>query len=202
MTISSTILTLISTFLGGGLGAFLTYKLGSRKQDNNDFAALVGEYKALVGEYKEEVEMLRVEVAVFRNDLAEKDKEIINLRNQLMIFESSHTDIPLPMWLKDTSGIMLFINDEYERLILLPLGKKARDYIGQTDVEFWGKDIGLPLTQNDQKVMRNKRPEKLTEEWTGVNDVLHEGRIVKYPRFSGKTVVGIGGVVTEHWVKK
>ena len=196
-----TIITLISTILGGGIGSLLTYKLNRRKQDVTDFSAIVAEYKKLVMAYKSEVELLRVEQAVFRNDLTEKEKEITQLRNQLMIFESSHTDLPVPIWLKDTRGIMLFVNQEYEKIILSPINKSAIDYIGKFDHDIWDKEVADLFIANDQKIMVSRKPEEVIESWAGLHGIEWEARVIKFPRFSGKTVIGIGGIMIDRWVK-
>lgn len=201
MDTQSTIITIASTIAGGGLGAWLTYKLGNRKQDQHEFVAVVAEYKGLLKSVKTEIDALRLEVAQVKADLADKEREIVYLRNQLLIFESSHADVPVPIWLKDTGGKMLFINPEYERELLHPIGKKADDYIMQHDDVIWGKETAGIFRKHDLKVMRTKKAEEFEESWHGTNGETWEGRVLKYPRFSGKTVVGIGGIIIERWVK-
>lgn len=182
----------------GGLGAYLTFKLGNRKQDTTEFSSVVSEYKELVKGYKQEVVQLRVDVEELKKFLHDKQDEVTNLRNQLMIFESSHVDIPVPIWLKDTNGVMLFLNEEYERLLLNPIGKTSEDYIGHKDKDVWGEATGKIFTDNDKKVMREKKPIEFTEKWIGLNGVEFEGRLIKYPRFlNNRTVIGIGGLIME-----
>ncbi|MFS4469104.1 PAS domain-containing protein [Maribacter sp. 2210JD10-5] len=188
---------LISALSGGALASFLTFKLGNRKQDESEFATLVKEYKEIVENNKADLVELRNEVKEIRKDLTEAKLENQQLRNQLMIFESSNTDVPLPIWLKDTDGKMLFVNPEYERALLNPIGKSSEDYIGKTDVDVWGEETGKQFQAHDKKVMRSKKPMEFVERWKGMNGAEYEGRIIKYPRFLNRTVIGIGGIVVD-----
>jgi len=195
----SEILKTISIVLGaGGLGAFLSYKLGNRKQDNSEFVSVMAEYKALVAEYKTEVVKLREEVELLKNDSQQKKESLQNLRNQLLIFESSHVDIPVPMWLKDTKGTMLFLNEEYSRILLNPIGKTTGDYIGFTDFDVWDKATAKAFVSHDKEVMRKRKSVQFKETWRGANGTLYEGSVLKYPRFlNNKTIIGIGGIILE-----
>ena len=192
----------ILTVLGGGIvGSFFTYKLGKKKQDNNDFISIISEHKQLLEiykeEYKTEVVELRKKLESVELKLIMRDAEITQLRNQLMIFESSHSDIPIPVWLKDTDGKMLFLNEEYEKAILQPLGKTRNDYIGKTDIEVWGDDIGSNFLEHDKQIIRGRRSIQFEEVWPGANEVFYTGKVIKYPRFLGRTVIGIGGVIVD-----
>lgn len=200
MDTKTIITTVIGTLFGGGFGAYLSYKLGYRKQDEAEFSVLVREYKGLLDSHKVDLDSLRQEVVMIRAELVDKDREILQLRNQLMVFESSHSDVPVPMWLKDTSGVMLFVNDEFERVILHPMNMTARDYIGYTDSEIWGDVIGKELNLNDKRVMRTKKVTQFQECWRGGNGQTWCGKIIKYPRFlNSKTVIGIGGIIVDRW---
>ena len=196
-----------SALAGTGLGAFLSFKLGTRKQEESEFVSIVNEYKGLMEGYKMEVDSLRKEVVNIQLNLNKtnlsllaSDKEITNLRNQLMIFESANADVPVPIWLKDTQGIMLFVNEEYERALLQPINKTSEDYIGFTDSNVWSKKIAKQFQSHDKEVMRKKVSVEFTETWEGNNGITFEGRVLKYPRFMGgarKTVIGIGGIILD-----
>jgi len=207
MSLMTLATALISAVVGTGLGAFLSFKLGTRKQDESEFISIVNEYKGLMEGYKKEVDSLRQEVVTIQLNLNKtnisllaSDKEISNLRNQLMIFESANADVPVPIWLKDTQGVMLFVNEEYERSILHPMNKTSEDYIGFTDSNVWSKKVSKQFQAHDKEVMRKKTSVQFTETWEGGNGVTFEGRVLKYPRFMGdarKTVIGIGGIVLD-----
>tara|TARA_R110000772_G_scaffold240046_1_gene352171 strand:+ start:349 stop:615 length:267 start_codon:yes stop_codon:yes gene_type:complete len=85
MDYTQIIIGLLSALGGGILGTFFTYRLGNRKQDQNDFEAIIGEYKSLVESYKLEVIQLRSEVDSIKILFIEKEKEIIELQVELEI---------------------------------------------------------------------------------------------------------------------
>ena len=197
--------TIITTLFGGGIGAFLTYKLGNRKQDETEFTSLVSAYKDLVQETKDNAEELKMRVDTLEQQvkgltkaISDKDREIQHLRNQLIIFESSHADVPVPIWLKDTNGIMLFLNSEYEEKILKPINKTSEDYIGETDFKIYPPNIAKEFRKHDRRVLTQKKPIRFKERWQGADGQWLEGDIIKYPRFLNRnTVIGIGGIIID-----
>jgi hypothetical protein len=208
------ITNIIGLLLGGSaLGAILVYLINRRKQQQSEFVALIEEYKDMLKELKvehktmetkfdEALERHSKQIKKLEREVEEKEREIIQLRNQLIIFESSHSDVPVPMWLKDTSGKMLFLNKEYEEKILHPLNKTAEDYLHKYDIDIWPIDVAKMFTNHDKLVMKSKRSVEAIECWVGTDGVEIEGRVLKYPRFANRnTVIGIGGIVIEMWVK-
>lgn len=197
--------TIITTLFGGGIGALLTYKLGNRKQDETEFNSLVSAYKDLVQETKDNAEELKMRVDTLEQQvkgltkaISDKDREIQHLRNQLIIFESSHADVPVPIWLKDTNGIMLFLNSEYEEKILKPINKTSEDYIGETDFKIYPPNIAKEFRKHDRRVLTQKKPIRFKERWQGADGQWLEGDIIKYPRFLNRnTVIGIGGIIID-----
>lgn len=190
----------LATIAGSGaIASFLTYFLSNRKQAHNEFLALYKEHKLLYDELKKDHDLLKIEVKAIRKQLQESEKETTTLRHQLMIFEGSHGDIPLPIWLKDTNGVMLYLNDEYERRILQPIGLTKEDYIGRTDFDVWDKHIAQNFVNNDLEVMRRKKPVEFDEEWSSGSQGFI-GKLIKYPRFmnsGSRTVIGIGGTIID-----
>ena len=76
----------------------------------------------------------------------------------------------------------------------MPLGKSREDYIGKTDVDFWGKEIGEIYTRNDQVVIHSKKP-MVTVEPVNTNDGVSKVYVIKYPYLiSEQYVVGLGGI--------
>ena len=187
---------IISAMAGGGIASWATARAQIKKADNEEFLMLIQEYKELAYSNKAELERLDKITGILQEELRIKDIEIIELRNQLIIFESSHTDIPLPMWLKDTKGTMLFLNDEYEKALLHPNDKTRNQYIGKTDYAVWDKDTADRFMQHDREVMQTKKAAVFTETWTTAGHNV-EGTVVKYPRFLNRTVIGVGGIIFE-----
>lgn len=195
MSTENVIQLLIAAISAGGLGAWLTYKLGSRKQNSSDFEIIVRKYKELYDEHDKKVDKLEKQRAEDIKRITELEREVGDMTNKLVLFESSHQHIPLPIWLKDTNGKMLAVNEEYETKILSIRGLKATDYVGKTDFEVWPKETAEEFIAHDRKVARLKRKIEFTENWKDDDGNLYEGEVIKYPRFVGNTVIGIGGVI-------
>lgn len=186
---------LITTLLtGGGLGVFLTFKLGNRKQNQSELEKVIDTYRERTLEDSAVIKELRDRIDQLERITNKRDLEVVNLRNQLMLFESSHVDIPLPMWLKDVNGVMLFLNREFEDTFLRPIGKTSHDYIGKRDADIFEKKDAEAFAKSDAEVYRKKRPTRFIEEVTRNGEVF-EVTSIKYPRFLGNTIIGIGGVL-------
>lgn len=118
-----------------------------------------------------------------------------DLTMKIALFESAHSDLPLPMWLKDPDGKMLSLNDAYEFEFLKPFGLTKDDYIGKYDTDVWPKEISEEYYENDRKVYLTG------ETWEGVemvarpdSGIVEEWQIVKYLRQSSGVKIGIGGI--------
>ena len=199
----SIITTIAAALFSGGAASFLTYKLGNRKQDETEFSSLIAVYKDLLDsnketlkEYSVRLDDLERTVENLKTEVHRKDKEIQHLRNQLLIFESSHSDVPVPIWLKDTNGVMLFLNDEYEKTVLRPLNRTKEDYIGETDFKIFSPEVASNFRKHDRRVKTQKKPIRFKERWKGADGADYEGDVIKYPRFLNRdTVIGIGGII-------
>jgi len=190
------------TFLGGGtvLQLFNMWK-EKRVEKREDKIEGRNDFETLIEQYKEDNLRLREEVAAMRDEIKEmaaeqrKDKqEIHNLSLKLQLMESAHYDLPIPAWLKDTNGTMLSLNAAYEELFIVPLGKKIEDYVGKTDSEFWGEEIGKEYLLNDLKILRQGKSEIVTETVVMANGEKSQWMILKYPRMAGNTKIGIAGI--------
>ena len=200
--------TLYTSFIAGFsalVGSGITYKISNRKQDVTDFDSLIAAYKGIISDNKDVMDECRVRlddleltVKGLEKAIHRKDQEIQHLRNQLIIFESSHSDVPVPIWLKDTNGVMLFVNSEYEKKILMPLNKTSEDYIGETDFKIYPTDVAKEFRKHDRRVMTQKKPIRFKERWQNSDGDWYEGDILKYPRFLNRdTVIGIGGLIID-----
>lgn len=180
---------------GGAVGAFLTYKLGVRKQKSSEFEILLNERKQITKDLTERIEKLEVQIEAFREREAASKQEIQNLRHQLLMFESSHTDIPLPIWMKDTEGKMIFLNDHYEDMFLLPRGYTIHDYIGKNDYAVWSPEIAKAFISNDKQVIRTKKFVRKIEAIEDATGKIYYADLLKYPRKLQNKVIGISGII-------
>lgn len=192
----STILQLVFTALGGGLiGTFLTFKLNNRKQKASEFQMLLKERKDITEALTNRMDSMEVELRRLREKEAEQAKEISSLRNQLMLFESSHIDIPLPMWLKDNKGKMVFFNEYYEDMFLISRGYTRNDYLGNDDFSVWSEEIAKAFISNDEEVIRTKKHIRKIEKLEDKNGEPYYAEILKYPRKFNRDVIGISGII-------
>ena len=190
---------LIITGLGSALAAilasFLVFKGNERKQHSSEFQELMDRYKLMVDKLEAKVDSLSAEMEEVRKEKVEQNLLILNLKNQLLIFESSHVDIPLPMWMKDVNGKMIFVNSFYEDQLLIPRGYNTRDYIGFTDHAVWPKETADQYSTNDKRVLKTKRSHRTIESFEESDGVLLFMDVLKYPRMLNRNVIGVSGII-------
>lgn len=182
----------VGSFIAGGALLKIFDFIRNTKKDK------INEFELLLNIYKTELDTQRAEYNVVRAELDQyKDKvniEIVQLRNKVELLESAHQDLPLPMWLKDSNGIMMALNSEYEETFLIPNGKSKDDYIGKTDFDVWDKTTATIFNNHDKMVFRTGKKFDGVEEVPDINGDKHKWRIIKYVRYSGRTKIGIAGI--------
>lgn len=177
----TTIITAAISALGGGVLS----RLLTAKKDN---------FQTLFDQLQKDNDRLRLELQKDREMIDKLNKKVNQQAIQIMLLESAHNDHPFPMWLKGVDGEMLSINPAYEDVFLAPRGKSMGDYIGQNDYNVWPKEIADKFWQNDLRVIRTRKT------WRGREDIMNaaggieQWNIIKYPRFSGRTIIGIAGM--------
>tara|TARA_Y100001963_G_scaffold152551_1_gene237609 strand:- start:1251 stop:1880 length:630 start_codon:yes stop_codon:yes gene_type:complete len=194
----SELLQNVLSFLGGGvLLGILTWIISNRKDKREGLQQVIDNYKDDNKRLRDEFSELK---KAFEKEKGERNhielqlrSEVMQLRNKLLIMESAHLDLPVPQWLKDVDGTMLAINKAYESTFLEPMDKEASDYIGKTDKDVWDKATAESFASNDRIVMRSKKPFQ-TQESINLENHIEVWEILKYPRFSGNTLIGIGGI--------
>ena len=179
-----------SPTLAGEAYKDLVESLGeNNKLTNNELRLLRSDMEQMRQKHKTESEELRQKINRDRRIIAE-------LENKIMLFEAFGDDMPFAYWMKDNNGVMLHINDEYESLFLKPRGDTKLAYKGKTDVEYWGETIGRAYHSNDMKIITGSVEFFMGIEpiFIGNSNVSKKYLIIKYPRFLGKTRVGIAGM--------
>lgn len=156
---------------------------------------LQSEISNLTVEYERRLREL--EVRYFEKNHA-LEREIDALRNQLILFESSHNDTPLPSWLTDDKNIVVWVNKVYEEQILSPSGIKPADIIGERIVDLMHASNKFTpeeleeYEENNNKVLKTGLPNYAIES-IFVGDEKKQYFVVKYPRIFGRKIVGISG---------
>lgn len=194
------ILGLVGSLLGGGaLGAVINGYFNSKTEDKKTEIdasdRLISQWEKLLEPLQSRVKELELQIEEFRQREIKHKEEISTLKNQLIIFESSHSDIPLPMWMKDIDGKMVFLNRLYEDQFLIPRGYTMHDYIGKYDSDVWSPEIAEVFAQHDKKVIRNKRYIREIEKIEDGAGSHYYADILKYPRMLNNKVIGISGIV-------
>ena len=119
--------------------------------------------------------------------------ENADLRLQLINLKTYHPEMPIPMWLKDTNGKMLSLNQAYEDMFLFPQSKTRLDYIGNYDEAIWNEDIADAFRSNDLIATSTKSFVEVHEELLD-NPLLKPWRFYKYPIYSQGVFIGIAGL--------
>lgn len=207
MTTIELILSYASTTLGGGLFAtMLTHKkdtqknvlddkVDNRKQDENEFKALIDVYQKDNGELKEQLKQNHIDSEQLRAKVMLLSQQLHSMNIKLSIMEASRNNLPIPYWIKDTNLNMLYVNSAFERKFLAPINKVIDDYIGKKDTSIFGVELANQFAITDKMVHDTKQELEFLEPMpTPKGDTIYI-HCYKFPRMLGNLVVGIGGLV-------
>lgn len=182
---------------GGGLITLFNYFRDSKKDRSEEIFKVLDEYKEMVVSLRNTEAMCKQELKKHEDRINELMHMLQELRSQFILLESASNDLPFPMWLKDVNSKMLFVNVEYEKTFLVPMGKKASDYIGSFDYDIWSKEVADSYVASDKKTLKLKGQSSII---TGDiiiidgKDLSEEWVVIKFLRYVGASVVGIGGI--------
>lgn len=139
---------------------------------------------------------LKGEVATLKLQMAELQIENTKLKQQLIIMESAHQDLPLPMWIKDPGGVVLSVNPKYEEVFLRPRGHARSDYVGSDDYAIWPEPAAKEFRQNDAQVLATGAIMDAIEHVPNSTGKLVPWRIIKFRRYdlSSGVIIGIAGI--------
>jgi len=119
--------------------------------------------------------------------LNRKEDRVMNMLNTI---ELMRPESPFAEWNKDRYGTITYINAEYKRLLLDPIGVSPVDFLN-TKGEALGKDFVKMVLPNDVKVMSERRMIKFPETVPRYGD----GVSYKYPLYNDfRDVIGTGGM--------
>lgn len=181
---------------GGGVGAWKVgeFFINKKKVDVASFEALKTAYQQEFARLGESINGLNVQIGMLQSQLEIKDREISVLKAQLENMKKAFPDLPIPLWLKDRNGIMLSLNDAYEKAFLIPQGKHRGDYIMQTDKEIWPERVAELFKKNDLKAIERGKSVRIVFEEAPEMDILKNWQFIKYPYYIDGTLIGIGGI--------
>lgn len=183
---------------GGGafalVGTILNFLIKKQGADTASFEALKKAYQEEFRRQDEKIDKLIREVEQLRLKYEESNKEVEFLKAQLESMKNAYPDLPIPLWLKDRDGVMISLNDAYEKAFLIPQGFHRRDYIGRSDESVWGRDIAEVFKKNDLKVIEKGEEMKIVFEDVKNNEILMNWEFLKYPKIIDGHLVAIGGI--------
>lgn len=145
-------------------------------------------------ELRQENSFLRQENTELRGKIQQTEQRVFILEQRVNLIESVPNDIPLPMWMKDPSGRMEYLNTPYEDVFLKQMGLTIQDYLGKTDYEIWPKEIADAMRLHDREVFERKIVFNGRENIPDALGNIKPWRVIKYVRWAGPIPVGIAGV--------
>lgn len=181
-----------------GITGFITARVTLNKDKRDD-------YEAILKSYREEFNRKALEAARIEKDNDEYEVIVDTLRREVAelkllgekhrLLEPAHYTLPIPFWIKDTSGVMLYANDAYINEYLIPNNKHYEDYVGKTDAQFWGIELGEMYLGNDKRIM--KKGMSVVNEYVYINGNRIDLVVIKYPITLGKVIIGVAGLALD-----
>lgn len=122
------------------------------------------------------------------------DRDSMLYRDTEIYLSKAWNSSPIPMWIKDLNGKMVFLNDAYCAIY----GIRKSEYIGRTDFDVWPPEVAKEFRKMDSKVLNGESVEYGIEKipsQSGLRsyDHLH---VIKFPIKDGPKIVGIAGMIT------
>ena len=95
-------------------------------------------------------------------------------------------------WEKGTNFLMKSLNKMYEDLFLIPIDKKASDYIGYNDYDVFSTEIADRFRKHDRMVLSSRKTMFFEE------SVVQDGKrikllVVKFPKIINNKIVSLKG---------
>lgn len=206
---NETLAIIIGSLLSGSLITGILQYFSKRKENEinhqdaltNDFEVLQKAWRVEFTRLSERLEDMHREIVEVSNEnkqLKQRQAELTNiidkLKERLSKVSSIHPDLPIPMWIKDTSGMMMSLNESYETAFLIPNGFERDDYIGNRDIDIWGREQAKKFREND-KIVKDANELIMVDEGQNDKDSPFYGwQLFKYPKFSDGVLIGIGGI--------
>lgn len=75
-----------------------------------------------------------------------------------IVVQQALCKVPIIWCIKDQSLRMVYFSKMYGSKYIKPFNMDPADYIGKTDVEYWGEKIGSTYQKNDVEVLKTGNP--------------------------------------------
>lgn len=147
------------------------------------------------GNLRTRVAELETTISVQGDQIYEMKTERSEMLQKFQILEAGQIKMPVPFWIKSLDGKMLMVNDAYVDAFLRPRGDTRDDYVGKTDIEYWGKKVGAVYQHNDKKALRAFEPIVFRETVpVEGKDIGEDWLFMKYKLLVNGQLVGIAGI--------
>lgn len=139
VSVAIKLLTALNVLLGGGLAvAVLRYK--AKVLELN-----IGRETALRDDGRVDFDRILTEVKGQRDEawahIKQQDVRMEQMEAEIQGLRLARDLDPFPNWVVDRNGEYLFVNREFERYFLEPIGQTYRDIVGKTHEEHWPPDF-------------------------------------------------------------
>ena len=185
-----------------GLGGGRVWDYFSKKRDSkvNKQATDQSGFEILQKAWKDEFHRLEDKIDEMHRELGRRqvvietlENEVVLLKTRMTIMVATTPSLPIPAWKKSPDGVMLGLNEAYERTFLSPRGFKMADYVGAKDEKIWGKDLADHFRKNDDQAIKSKKNKATIFEERG-DKTLEDWVFLKYPEFIEDTLVSVSGI--------
>lgn len=132
----NTLLNFLGVIIGGGaLGVFLNYRHKMRQLDltkeAQDHTAERSDFEAILA-------AMSAQINALEKKIVERDNRIQRMEDEITGLRIARDLDPFPHWVVGAENFTyLYVNREFERVFLAPLGKNYRDILGKAHEDFW-----------------------------------------------------------------
>lgn len=136
----------------------------------------------------QENEILRKQRIAQEEEIAQLRREIAEKGNYITTLKAYYEYMPAPAWMKDSNGIMTFINGAYEKTF----GVSKLEYEGRMDEDVWGELAAKEFGKHDDRVLSKRKALRIVENVPNVNGKgSTEWVIWKFPiEHNGQLLIG------------
>lgn len=193
---------LVAALLGtGGVGVWVQ---SGREADTAAQAQTAVNFSVLMTELRENNTQLRADLASLRDRVLDLEAQnrtqaqtIRTLQRYVIQLETAQISLPMPMWVKDRGGVILFANKAYEEEHLTERGFTLDDYVGNRDESVWPDIVADEFRRHDALVLQRGKVWRGFEHIEQPDGSLAPMRIMKWPIMLDGIVVAIGGISWE-----
>lgn len=116
MDISYVITAVVGAFTGI-VGSIVTVRQQNKKSSQDDFKLLKESYVSQFESMEKKIEQIQAGEELCNEKNRNLDSRFQKLTAQFRLFQIARPNLEAPAWMKDSAGVMLALNDEYEKKV-------------------------------------------------------------------------------------